>query len=100
MKYLAKLYLTINDSLPVLLASEQDIGHENLVNTYLFYQVCKVHEILCFVDQFPNAEKSSHLSFRHFYLKLVSWMKAASLPNLCQIFNKNLIGTLVLGRNV
>ena len=61
------LYLTINDPLPVLLGNEQDLGHESLVNTYLFYQVCKVHDILCFGDQFPNAEKSSHLSFRHFW---------------------------------
>ena len=69
-------------SLPLLLGNKQDLGHENLVNTYLFYQVCKVHDILCFEDQFPNAEKSSLLSFRHFYLKLVSWMIIAkSLPN-------------------
>ena len=28
------------------------------VNTYLFYQVCKVHEIVCFGDQTANVEKS------------------------------------------
>ena len=74
-----------------LLGNEQDLGNENLVNTYLFYQVCKVHDILCFGDRFPNAEKSSQLSFRHFYLKLVSWMIVVSLPNHCQIFAKFLI---------
>ena len=77
-KCLAKLYLnikfhgTINDPLPVLPGSEQDFSHKNMVNTYLFYQVCIVHDIVCFGDQFPNAEKSWHLSFRHFCLKLVS----------------------------
>ena len=55
---LAKLYLTINDPLPVLLGNEQDFGHENLVYTYLFYQVCKEHDICCFGDQFPSTEKS------------------------------------------
>ena len=58
MKYLAKLYLTINDLLPVLLGNEQDLGHENIVNTYLLYQVCKVYDIVCFRDQYSNAEKS------------------------------------------
>ena len=53
-----KLYLTTNDRLPVLQGNEQDLGHENLVNTYLFYQVCKVHDIICLEDQFSNAEKS------------------------------------------
>ena len=37
--------------MPVLPGNEQDLCHENidldLVNTYLFYQVCKVHNILC-----------------------------------------------------
>ena len=51
MKYLAKFYFilfhfTIKDILPVLPGNEQDLGHENLVNTYLFYQVCKVHNIV------------------------------------------------------
>ena len=78
-------------SLTCLPGNEQDLDHENLVNTFLFYQVCKVHDILYFGDQFPNSEKSSHLSFRHFYLKLVSWMIAASLPNHSQIFAKFLI---------
>ena len=32
-KYLAKLYLTVNDPLPVLLGNGQDLGHENLVNS-------------------------------------------------------------------
>ena len=45
-KYLAKFYLTINDPFPVLSGNEQDLGHENMVNTYLFYQVCKVHDIV------------------------------------------------------
>ena len=37
--------MIINDPLPVLPGNEQDLCHENidLVNTYLFYQVCKVH---------------------------------------------------------
>ena len=63
-KYLAKFYLTIkfhgtiNDPVPVLPGDEQDFGHTNIVNTHLFYQVCKVHGIVCFGDQFSNAEKS------------------------------------------
>ena len=44
MKHLAKFYLTINDPLPVLPGNEQDLGHKNLVNTYLFYQVCIVYD--------------------------------------------------------
>ena len=60
--YLAKFYLnikfygTINDPLPVLPGNEQDLCHENidLVNTYLFYQVCKVHDIVCLEDQSVN----------------------------------------------
>ena len=36
-----KFYGTINDPLPVLPGNEQDLGHESIVNTYLFYQVCK-----------------------------------------------------------
>ena len=30
--------------------------HENidLVNTYLFFQVCKVHDIVCLGDRFAN----------------------------------------------
>ena len=31
-----KFYGTINDPLPVLPGNEQDLGHENIVNTYLF----------------------------------------------------------------
>ena len=32
----------------------QDLCHENmdLVSTYLFYQVCKVHDIVCLRDQY------------------------------------------------
>ena len=56
-KYLAKFYLTINDPLPVLPSNEQDLGHENIVNTYLFYQVCKVQDIVCFRDKYSNVEK-------------------------------------------
>ena len=40
-----KILCTINDLLPVLPGNEQDLGNENIVNTYLFYQVCKVHDI-------------------------------------------------------
>ena len=57
-KFLAKFYLTINDPLPVLPGKEQDLDHENIVNTNLFYQVCKVHDIVCLRDQYSNAEKS------------------------------------------
>ena len=79
-KYLAKFYLdiqfygTIKYPLPVLPGNEQDLCHENihLVNTYLFYQVCKVHDIVCLGDQFVKIKKVSHFSFRHFCLKLVS----------------------------
>ena len=63
-KYLIKFYLnikfysTVNDPLPVLPGNEQDLSHKNMVNTYLFYQVCKVHDIVCFENQFTNEEKS------------------------------------------
>ena len=53
-----KVLFTINDLLPVLPDNEQDLVHKNIVNTYLFYQVCKVHDIVCFGDQYSNAEKS------------------------------------------
>ena len=61
-KYLAKIHLffikhlaklttefhgTINELLTVLSGNEQDLGHENIVKTYLFYQ-----------DQSANVEKS------------------------------------------
>ena len=49
---------TINDPLPVLPGNEQDPSHKNMVNTYLFFHVCKVRDIVCFGDHFPNAEKS------------------------------------------
>ena len=55
-----------------------------------------MNDIVCFRDQYSNAEKPWYLNFRHFCLKLVSWMVTASLPNLCQIFHKNLIETPVL----
>ena len=60
-KYLAKIYLffikqlvkltikfhgTIDEHLTVLPGNEQDLGHENIVKTYLFYQ-----------EQSANAEK-------------------------------------------
>ena len=43
-----KIFGTINDPLPVLPGSEQDLCQENidLVNTYLFCQVSKVHDIV------------------------------------------------------
>ena len=53
-----KFHATINDLLPVLLGNEQDLSHKNMVNTYLFYQVCKVLDIVCFKCQFPFAEKT------------------------------------------
>ena len=56
--FIEKFYLNLNDPLPVLPGNEQDLGHENIVNTYLFCQVCKVHDIVCFGDQSANAEKS------------------------------------------
>ena len=57
MKYLATFYLTTNDPLPVLPGNDQDLDHENIVNTYFFYQVCKVNDIVCFRDQYSNTEK-------------------------------------------
>ena len=45
-----KFYLTLNDPLPVLPDIEQDLSHDNTVNTQLFCQVCKVHDIVCFGD--------------------------------------------------
>ena len=53
-----KVLFTINDPLPVLSGNEQELDHKNIVNTYLFYQVCKVYDIVCFRDQYSNAEKS------------------------------------------
>ena len=53
-----KVLFTINDPLPVLPGNEQDLDHTKTVNTYLFYQVCKVHDIVCFGDQYSNGEKS------------------------------------------
>ena len=44
-------------TLPVLPGNDQDLDHENMVNTYFFYQVCKVNDIVCFRDQYSNAEK-------------------------------------------
>ena len=71
--------------IPCLLpGNEQDLGHKNTVNTYLFYQVCKVPDIVSFRDQYSNAENSSHLSFKHFCLELVSQL------NICERFDKNL----------
>ena len=95
-----KVLFNYNDPLPVLPGNDQDLDHENIVNTYLSCQVCKVNDIVCFRDQYSNAEKPWYLSFRHFCLKLVSWMVTISLPNLCQIFHKTLIETPVLGKNV
>ena len=59
-KYLSKFYLNIkfHGPLPILPGNEQDLNHKKMVNTYLFYQVYKVHDIVCFGNQFPNAEKS------------------------------------------
>ena len=48
-----KVFLTINDPLPILPCNEQYLGHENTVNTYLFYQVCKVCDIVSFGDCLP-----------------------------------------------
>ena len=57
-KYLAKFYLNINNPLPVLPGNEHNLCHENidldLVNTYLFYQVCKLYNIVSFRDQSAN----------------------------------------------
>ena len=53
-----KFYLIINDPLPVLPCIEQDLGRKHTVNTYLFYQVCKVYDIVYFGDQYSNAQKS------------------------------------------
>ena len=50
-KIFGKVYLnitfygTINDPLPVLPGNEQDLGNENIVNIYLFYQVCNMHTL-------------------------------------------------------
>ena len=52
------ILFTINDPLPILPGNEQDLDHENIVNTYLFYQVCKVYDIVGLRDQYSNAEKS------------------------------------------
>ena len=40
--------------------NEKDLCNENidLVNTYLFYQMYKVHDIVCLRDQFANVWQS------------------------------------------
>ena len=38
------------------------LGHENVVNTYLFYQVCKVHDIVCIGHQSANASNHDTLA--------------------------------------
>ena len=76
--------------MPVLPGNEQDFGHENIANTYMFYQVCKVHDIVL-ETSLPMQRSHDHdTSFRHFCQKLVSWMVTASLPNQFQIFAKSL----------
>ena len=40
-QYLAKFYLTINDHLPVLPVNDQDLDHENIVNTTCFTKCAK-----------------------------------------------------------
>ena len=52
-----KVLFNINDPLPVVPGNDQDLDHENIVNTYLSNQVCKVNDIVCFRDQYSNAEK-------------------------------------------
>ena len=47
------LFLTINDPLPVLPGNEQDLCHEH-IDPVSTYQVCKVHDIVCFGDQSAN----------------------------------------------
>ena len=37
-----------NDPFTVIPGNEKDLGHENIVNISLFYQVCKVHDIRLF----------------------------------------------------
>ena len=45
--------------MPVLPGNQQDLCHKNidLVNIYLFYQVCKMHEIVCFRDHSANVKR-------------------------------------------
>ena len=68
MEHLVKFYLnikfdgTINDPLPVLPGNEQDLGHENIVNTYFFYQVFKVHNIVHFGQKSANARSHDTLA--------------------------------------
>ena len=47
-----------NDPLSVLPGNKRDLGHENIVNMYVFYQIYKVHDIVCFGDQ--SAMQRSH----------------------------------------
>ena len=51
----------MNEPLYILPGKEQDIGHKNLVNTYLFYQVCKVHNIVCLEEQSAYARTQDTL---------------------------------------
>ena len=57
-----KFYGTIIDPLSIVPGNRQDLGCENIVNTYLFYQVCKVHDIVCFGHQFANARSHDTLA--------------------------------------
>ena len=36
--------------IPCLSGKEQDLSHKNMVHTYLFYQMYKVHDIVYFED--------------------------------------------------
>ena len=47
--YVARVHGNTNDLLPVLTGNEQDLSPQTLY-TCLFYQACKVHDIVCFGD--------------------------------------------------
>ena len=87
--------------MPVLPGNDQDLDHENIVNTYLFYQVCKVNDI---VSETSIPMQNSHDTLASDIPKTGvlddNYINTKSLPKLCQNFNKNLIETPVLGRSV
>ena len=52
-KYLAKFCLSINDPLPVLPGGEQDLDHENKVNTYLFAKCARCMKLSVLETSLP-----------------------------------------------
>ena len=85
-----KFYLTINDPLPVLPGNEQDLGHENIVNTFL----PSIH-IVCFGNHYANTEKSWHLMFRRLCLNWCLIQFPPNTPVQYTIHNSGNVGRII-----